>query len=317
MPSGEPPVGVFLNEGPRLKTTVMRNGGTTANGVTATGGVRPLMQLASALPGDMRPSTEIAPSDEMFQGSVDHYFSCGRRALELAQGALAATGVREPRRILDFPCGHGRVLRFLRAAYPAAEITACDLNQDGVRFCAERLHAVPVISKEDPRDITLEGEFDLIWCGSLMTHLEAHRWIAFIDLFRQHLSPDGVMVLTVNGPNAADLLRLASLRDPAAKIAMSLPSDVGMARINTARSYFPLPARSKDAMLRGYAESGFGYARYDGDLDYGLSVSSPTWVCGLIERFRDLRLVQYIEHGWDEQDLVACARRTRLLPPVS
>ena len=67
-------------------------------------------------------------------------------------------------------------------------------------------------------------------------------------------------------------------------------------------------------MLRDYASSGFGYADYEGDGAYGLSVSSPARVCSILEPYRDLRLVYYAEHSWDEQDVVACARRNRLLP---
>ena len=69
---------------------------------------------------------------------------------------------------------------------------------------------MPVMSAEDPADIRLEGEFDLIWCGSLLTHLDSGRWPAFLDLFRRSLSAHGVMAFTVNGPNTAELLRLAA-----------------------------------------------------------------------------------------------------------
>ena len=113
----------------------------------------------------------------MFQDSRDHYFMV-EAAQRHVEAILGIAGAPEPQRILDFPCGHGRVLRYLRAAYPLAEITACDLNRDGVEFCAERLGAVPVMSSEDPADIRLAGEFDLIWCGSLLTHLDSGRWPA-------------------------------------------------------------------------------------------------------------------------------------------
>ena len=82
-----------------------------------------------------------------------------------------------PPRILDFPCGHGRVLRYLRAEFPQAEITACDLLRDGVDFCAANFGAIPVYSDPDPSRIGLPRDaFDLIWVGSLFTHFDAARW---------------------------------------------------------------------------------------------------------------------------------------------
>ena len=42
----------------------------------------------------------------------------------------------------------------LRAAYPDTPLTVCDLDPDGVDFCATHFGAGPVYSREDVRDIT-------------------------------------------------------------------------------------------------------------------------------------------------------------------
>jgi SAM-dependent methyltransferase len=277
-----------------------------------------LLRLVRLSEGDVRPCVEISPRDEMFSGSLDHYFTVGRSALSLIRHALGVAATPTPKRILDLPCGHGRVLRFLRAAYPKAEICAADLDDDAVEFCVRAFGAEPVLSEEDPRDVRLEGEFDLIWCGSLLTHLDADRWPEFIQLFRSHLSPNGVMCFSVNGPHTADLLRSATFaRAPDAQDGLSRPTAPEVVRLRTAREYFPLPQKSKEAMAASYAAEGFGYAEYPFFPGYGLSVSSPKWISALIERFRDLELVVYGEHRWDHQDFVACTRRSRLLPPVA
>lgn len=52
-----------------------------------------------------------------------HYFACGRSALHAVRPALAAAGRAGVRRGPDFPCGHGRVLRTLVAAYPGPSST--------------------------------------------------------------------------------------------------------------------------------------------------------------------------------------------------
>ena len=59
---------------------------------------------------------------------------------------LALVGKTEVRKILDLPCGYGRVLRMIHAAFPRATIHACNLNKDAVDFCAATFGAIPVYS---------------------------------------------------------------------------------------------------------------------------------------------------------------------------
>src|SRR5262249_53768032 len=157
------------------------------------------------------------------------------------------------KRILDLPCGHGRVLRVLHAAFPDAEITACDLDKDGVDFCAKTFGAVPVYSAENPALIPVHGPFDLIWCGSLLTHLDKPLWPAFFDFSHAQLSPGGVLVFTVHGREAVHWIRSGKF-------------DYGLG--------------DPPALLKEYDQHGFGYQHYPAHTlrNYGISLSSPTWV---------------------------------------
>lgn len=92
-----------------------------------------------------RVDARIAPRDGMYVGNAAHYFSVGLSATRSIDAALPSA----PGRILDMPCGHGRVLRFLRARFPDESVVACDLDSDGVAFCAERFRAEPVVSSPD------------------------------------------------------------------------------------------------------------------------------------------------------------------------
>ncbi len=66
------------------------------------------------------PSRSISEFDTMLDaGQEDTYFETGRLALEICLRALKR---HKPERILDFPCGFGRVLRWFRAQWPEAEI---------------------------------------------------------------------------------------------------------------------------------------------------------------------------------------------------
>ena len=240
--------------------------------------------LVSDDPG--RPvADDIAPDDGMFDAHAPpaeargHYLACGRSALRAVRLALAAAGRADVRRVLDFPCGHGRVLRALAAAFPAAELHACDLLAAGVAYCHRRLGAVPLGSDPDPARVRLPGGYDLIWVGSLFTHLDAPRWPGFLRLFHAALAPGGVCVVTTHGRRAADLIR-------GGRAGYGLPDPGGL--------------------LAPFADSGFGYTTYQAGSDYGVSLSSAGWVAGQLAALPAARLLLALEHGWaDHQDVYA------------
>lgn len=221
---------------------------------------------------------EISPHDEMFAGDLIHYFDVGesaRRWIEIAL-RLAHRDPADIRRVLDLPCGHGRVLRFLRPLFPAAEFTACDLNRDGVDFCVRALGAQALRADIDPRRIEIPAPFDVIWCGSLLTHLSEQAAGAFCEYFDRALSPGGLLVLTLHGRLYAELLA-------------------------SGRRSGDLDAGQISALLEQYRRCGYGYVDYHTHQDYGFSLMHPSWVMSnLLPRGRWTMLC-YHEHGWDER----------------
>lgn len=241
-------------------------------------------QLSLAPPVDGMDLT-IAPNDGMFVQDFGQdlglavYLESGRTALTCVRAALAAAGKAAVRRVLDLPCGHGRILRVLKAAFPAADFTACDIDRDGVDFCARQFGADPVYSVEDPARIPVDGPFDLIWCGSLLTHLDAPRWAGFLRRFRSLLAPDGVCVFTTHGVGAVEY-------------------------ITHERNTYGVPDPRK--LVRWYQRYGFAYMPYQAGGDYGISMSSPAWVVEQVGKLPDTRLVLFLEKGWhNHQDAVA------------
>jgi len=136
---------------------------------------------------ELQYSTVISTNDHMWNTGSQWYYDVGKSALNCVRSALAtargepasfpdipsavrsslATAHVEPTSILDLPSGHGRVCRMLRAAFPDAHLTVCDLDRDAVDFCAAEFNATPVYSQEDISSVSLDQSFDLIWCGSL------------------------------------------------------------------------------------------------------------------------------------------------------
>src|SRR5205814_7212208 len=70
--------------------------------------------------------TEISPRDEFSSANRGAHLLAALSALRCVREAMAAAGKTDVRRILDFPCGYGRVVRVLKAAFPDAELAAGD-----------------------------------------------------------------------------------------------------------------------------------------------------------------------------------------------
>jgi SAM-dependent methyltransferase len=232
-------------------------------------------------------SQAISPQDGMYSKTPESYFGPGAAALRAVRLAMLETRRERCDSLLDFACGYGRALRFFRAAFPDARLVACDIARDAVDFCAAEFGAVPVYSHEDPAAIELPGPFDVIWVGSLFTHVPEHRWLELLDLLASVLSDQGLLVFTVQGRHVRGQLLSGELS------AWSL-TDAGIEQI-----------------VRGYDDDGFGYADWTGATGYGTTLNRPSWVARRIEERPGLRLVGYKETGWGRQDVVTCQATAR------
>src|SRR5207302_10524500 len=119
-----------------------------------------------------RNEPRISTMDFAGASNPHHYFHFGLPTIRGIEDALRAAGRSGIARVLDFPSGYGRVLRFLVCRFSGACFTACDLDRQAVEFCSRTFGASPLYSKSDFREVEIDGEFDLIWCGSLLTHLD-------------------------------------------------------------------------------------------------------------------------------------------------
>lgn len=231
-------------------------------------------------------SNRISPRDTMYDGDGWHYFSVGLSAVECIEKAMAAAKLSEVKSVLDLPCGHGRVLRALKPKFPEAVFTACEIDRDGVEFCQREFGAEPAYSRADLENLTLERQFDLMWCGSLMTHLMAENIQKLLQFFNRHLAPNGLLVFSAHGELVVNRLR----DDNSAK--------------------FPLTGEAIAVILESYRETGFAYADYPEAVDgYGLSFTSRPWFESQIGALPGWETVYFAEQGWDSHHDVYGVRR--------
>ena len=222
-----------------------------------------------------------SPNDSVSSGGWPHYLRVGLDAVRCIEAGLAASGTAQPSTVLDMPCGWGRVMRFLAARLPDAALTACDIVDDAVAFCARRFDARPVRSTPSFSDLDLGERFDLIWCGSLVTHIDADGIDALLRLFARSLAPGGIAVVTAHGEEAARRARQGD-------------------------DLYELAPGAAEALLARYEHDGFGFAELAGSLDvaghpptpYGISLSARAWMRAAAERAR-LREVHFAAHDWD------------------
>ena len=236
----------------------------------------------------------VDPRDTMqATDNPEQYFDLGRRALELIPFSSELCDMPHYPAILDLPCGHGRVLRWLRAHYPYARLTACDLDRSGVDFCAQQFGATPVYSQADLHQLPFTAQFDLIWVGSLVTHLRQDRWLATLDCLVKWTKECGVIVFTTQGRTASSLL--------------------ARGRRNIAENI------DKAALLEEYARTGFAYQRYfesNAEEDYGLALSSPEWVLRTLQRYPDIIVRAYLEEAWGLQDVIILYKKAGHFEPL-
>jgi len=227
---------------------------------------------------------ELSPHDRMFDPAYpEAYFQVGDSALRCIRLAMDAAEKDRLDSILDFPCGHGRVLRTLKHAFPEASFTASDIDRDGVDFCSRTFGARGVYSDPDLAKVDLPGKFDLIWVGSLFTHLPEGRWWSFLDFFDARLAPGGLLLFTTHGRWSAQRIK---------------------------ENESPLGSRAAQLlMLRGYEATGFGFVGSGEQQAYGTSLTKAAAVLERTEAFDDLQLVFCMERGWaGHQDVIACRK---------
>lgn len=229
-------------------------------------------------------SSRIYYNDGMYHGDGAHYFKVGLSAIACINEAVAANGLRTVRSILDFPCGSGRVLRFLVHRFPDAEITACELEQGPVEFCVRTFGARPALSSLNLDEVLLGRKFDLIWCGSLVTHLNEVGIRSLFQLFQRHLEAGGLVIFTTHG-------------------------DFVHQRIPTPEFDYGLQTKQTMRIGRDYPTTGYGFEDYPGEKDYGVSLTSPKWIRDRVREVGGLREILFRERGWDDhQDVFAFTR---------
>lgn len=210
--------------------------------------------------------------------NVPGFVEGGRRTAEDIETALARVGSSIERigRALDFGCGCGRLLLEAVRRWPQIRWSGSDVDKRAIDWCAAHLPGAQVVVNSPLPPLPFsDAEFDLIWCGSVFTHLDESSQDAWLGELVRTLAPAGHLLASVHGPDV-----WAGLPQPT---------------------------------VRRIRNHGFVFARVAGDEGIHPKWYQAAWHTGdYIERHwsQFVEVAAYIPQGSGMQDLVVARRRT-------
>jgi SAM-dependent methyltransferase len=217
-----------------------------------------------------RVSCRVHADDFLYAISTpDQYLVAGVSAVRCIDHILAESK-HDVGRILDFACGYGRVLRFIKARFPAAEITVSDLDGKALEFCRRCFSVRAVRSSANFKRMTSCGSFDLIWCGSLITHIDENAAAYLLRFFYNQLLPGGVCIFTTHGTHATKFMHT-----------------------------YGLTASAQTEVLKEFHATGYGYADYPEHTKIGISVVSPERMTAIANAAGQWNRSVFLEQAWD------------------
>ena len=212
--------------------------------------------------------------DEMYENDGSHYLKVGLSAISCIEDAIRESEANEIKEVLDLPCGYGRVMRFVKARFPGAALTACDLNKHAVDFCAKEFGATPVYSKINLDEFTIGKKFDLIWCGSLITHLDIEHTKQVLRFFYRHLNTGGLLVFSMHGKEV-------------------------MHNLKTRKYDYTLSNAAIEKIIAETESIGYGYANYKRTSGYGISLTTGAWMKQALDEVGQWKNYRHMETAWD------------------
>jgi SAM-dependent methyltransferase len=128
------------------------------------------------------------------------YRAVGRDSRTTILDLLGADWSFAGKRVLDFGCGSGKVMRHFLPEAAACELWGCDIDVPSIDWINAALqpplHAIA--NREAPPLDLPDGRFDLVWSVSVFTHLTDH-WAGWLAELHRVLAPGGLAIISFLG----------------------------------------------------------------------------------------------------------------------
>ncbi len=105
--------------------------------------------------------------------------------------------------VLDWGCGPGRIVRHMpELLHNTAYVHACAPNAKSIAWCSEHLTDISFHHSSQKATLPYDnGQFDLIYGISILTHLSEENHRAWIEELTRVMSSGGILILTTQGNN--------------------------------------------------------------------------------------------------------------------
>ncbi|WP_161634578.1 class I SAM-dependent methyltransferase [Mesorhizobium loti] len=200
------------------------------------------------------------------EGGLKFYFKGGLADAEQLMTTIEGLGIdMENLRVLEFAAGYGRLTRHLQKL---CDLTVSDIHPEAVEFVRKNCGCPAYLSSNDPEQLKIPGQFNIVAVISLFSHLPDRTFGRWLSALYALVAPGGYLIFTTIGESARAI-----------------------------NAQIPTPGPD------GYAfETGSEQIDLDTQ-DYGNSTVHPHYVGAQIGRIPGARLISY-EAGlwWKYQD---------------
>jgi SAM-dependent methyltransferase len=174
---------------------------------------------------------------------------------------------------LDMPSGYGRVTRLLVKHLPPYNLTACDVDRAAVRFCVAEFGVHGVVVDRDPAQTRLPTRYDVVFIGSLLTHLAEPVTVSLLQSVVAALAPSALLILSTQGASCLD-------------------------HLDWYGSHF---SRAEEMYRRQMADGGTCFMPYPNQCDYGVTLHARSYIERMMAELfgQQFSPVRFAERGWD------------------
>ena len=137
------------------------------------------------------------------QDVIASYRAVGRDSRATILGLLGSAGTEfsfAGKRVLDFGCGSGKVMRHFLPEAADCELWGCDIDERSIDWINAELHPpLNAFANGDAPPLDQpSASFDLIWSVSVFTHLTDH-WARWLAELHRVLKPGGLAIISFLG----------------------------------------------------------------------------------------------------------------------
>ena len=139
---------------------------------------------------------------ESFQMNYQKYYTNSIETAEWLTNHFKKYVDLKNKKILDWGCGPGRVIRHLPKVIGnnGCEYFATDYNEKTIKWCSENLEGIHFNKNNLEAKLTYEDNFvDIIYGISIFTHLSEQLHYDWYNELYRILKPGGIMLLTTQG----------------------------------------------------------------------------------------------------------------------